>query len=381
MFYHVKELQFNARVSKPDPRFAGLLLEQFGGGNGELKAAMQYFVQAFGVRQPYPDKYDLLMDIATEEFSHLEIVGATITMLLDGINGELKNTAEQSDLMRLLKGKAAKEEYIHDAMVHPEFLVLSGGGPTVTNSQGVPWSGAYVNANGDLTVDLRSNIAAESRAKIVYEYLLHFTDDPHVKETLRFLMTREIAHFQMFSAALDTLQPNFPPGVLQGDPRYTHTYFNMSNGANARGPWNEGSGPWGPGESWEYIEDPLRHVIQTQGLVDEEIRGTDETLKDATRLESELGALRSQEVKSALPRGTNQWSSYPQAELASPTASPADPNASARAGAKVSAKAKSKTSSPQPGSPSSGPSKTGPAKTGTAKAGVKPGSKTRPKPA
>ena len=93
MFYHVKELQFNARVSEPDPRFARLLLEQFGGANGELAAAMQYFVQAFAARQPHPDKYDLLMDIATEEFSHLEIVGATIQMLLDGIGGELKDAA------------------------------------------------------------------------------------------------------------------------------------------------------------------------------------------------------------------------------------------------------------------------------------------------
>ncbi len=89
MFHHIKELEFDAKVSRPDPVFAGLLLEQFGGGNGELKAAMQYFVQAFGARRPYPDKYDLLMDIATEELSHLEIVGATITMLLDGVNGEL----------------------------------------------------------------------------------------------------------------------------------------------------------------------------------------------------------------------------------------------------------------------------------------------------
>ena len=123
MFYHVKELQFNARVSGPDPRFASLLLEQFGGANGELAAAMRYFVQAFSARQPYPDKYDLLMDIATEEFSHLEIVGATITMLLNGVNGELKNAAERSDLMRLLKGSAEKEQMIHEAMVSPQFLV------------------------------------------------------------------------------------------------------------------------------------------------------------------------------------------------------------------------------------------------------------------
>ena len=319
MFYHVKELQFNARVSGPDPRFASLLLEQFGGGNGELKAAMQYFVQAFGARQPYPDKYDLLMDIATEEFSHLEIVGATITMLLNGINGELKNAAERSDLMKLLQGPSKKEEVIHEAMVNPQFLVLSGGGPTLTNSQGVPWSGTYVNANGDLTVDLRSNIAAESRAKIVYEYLLQFTDDPHVQDTLRFLMTREIAHFQMFGAALETIQPNFPPGILQGDPHFTHTYFNMSNGASAEGPWNRGRGPWLEGESWEYVDDPVQHVIKTRGLLDQEIVGSRRDEATVKKADLQLSKKRSSEISAAVPTGENQWSAYPQKTLESPT--------------------------------------------------------------
>src|SRR5438067_1402375 len=198
MFYHVKELQFNARVSKPDPAFATLLLEQFGGANGELAAALRYFGQAFGAKNPYPDKYDLLMDIATEEFSHLEIVGATITMLLSGVNADLKNAAEQSDLMRLLKGKSEREQIIQEASTNRQFLDLSGGAPTLTNSQGVPWTAAYINANGDLTVDLRTDIAAEARAKIVYEYLMQFTNDPYVKESLSFLMTREIAHMQMF---------------------------------------------------------------------------------------------------------------------------------------------------------------------------------------
>jgi Mn-containing catalase len=318
MFHHVKELQFNARVSGPDARFASLLLEQFGGGNGELKAAMQYFVQAFGARQPYPDKYDLLMDIATEEFSHLEIVGATITMLLNGVNGELKNAADGNFLTRLAQGSQAKEEIIHEAMANPQFLVLSGGGPTLTNSQGVPWSGSYVNANGDLTVDLRSNIAAESRAKIVYEYLLQFTDDPHVKETLRFLMTREVSHFQMFSAALATIEPNFPPGILQGDPRFTHQYFNMSNGASARGPWNQGQGPWSAGEEWNYIDDPIRHVIETQGEVAEQPNGGGPSPDEVKSLDRELSKRRSREVSSTVPSGENQWCSYPQTELASP---------------------------------------------------------------
>lgn len=318
MFHHVKELQFDARVSGPDPRFASLLLEQFGGGNGELKAAMQYFVQAFSARQPFPEKYDLLMDIATEEFSHLEIVGATITMLLNGVNGELKNAAEDNFLTRLMKGREEKETMIHDAMSNPEFLVLSGGGPTLTNSQGVPWSGSYVTANGDLTVDLRSNIAAESRAKIVYEYLMQFTDDPHVKDTLRFLMTREIAHFQMFGAALETIQPNFPPGIRQGDPRQTHTYYNMSNGASARGPWNQGQGPWEAGEEWVYIQDPISHVVATQGETRQEIQGSRRTESDVQKLDQQLSKQRSSEIANALPSGENQWSAYPQESLASP---------------------------------------------------------------
>ena len=311
MFQHVKELQFNARVSEPDPRFASMLLEQFGGPNGELKAAMQYFVQAFAVRQPYPEKYDLLMDIATEEFSHLEIVGATIQMLLNGVNGALKNAAEESEIMQLLNGKEQKEEMIHNAMMNPQFFDLSGGGPILSDSNGNPWSGSYVTANGDLTVDLRSNIAAESRAKIVYEYLLQFTDDPYVKETLQFLMTREIAHFEMFEAALEDIRPNFPPGVMQGDPRFTNKYFNMSNGQSAKGPWNEGKSP-GLGETWEYIEDPVAHVLESNGLLNEEIRGTERTKESAQAKTKEVSNQRSGEIKNAVPKGENSWSKFEQ---------------------------------------------------------------------
>jgi Mn-containing catalase len=309
MFYHVKDLQFNARVSRPDPRFANLLLQQFGGPNGELKAAMQYFIQAFGAKEPYPDKYDLLMDIATEEFSHLEIVGATIQMLLSGVNGKLKDAADESELMKIMGGKAAKENVIHEAMDNPHFLIESAGGPMLTDSRGIPWSGTYVNANGDLSVDLRSNMGAESRAKIVYEYLMKFTDDPYVKESLRFLMTREIAHFQMFEAALQTIQPNFPPGVLQGDPRHGNTYFNLSSGQEFRGPWNDGVSPE-LGETWRYIDDPIEHVSRTNGLIEETIEGTERTEATVKKLNKELSKERSYEVTAATPTGEKQWSNY-----------------------------------------------------------------------
>jgi len=308
MFHHVKSLQFNARVSRPDPRFANLLLEQFGGENGELAAAMQYFTQAFGAKVPHPDKYDMLMDIATEEFSHLEIVGATIQMLLNGVNGELKDAAEQTDFMVAMNGKAAKESVIHAALsANPQFPIITGGGPTPRNSQGVPWCASYIHSNGDLTVDLRSNLASESRAKLVYEHLMKFTDDPYVKETLSFLMTREVTHYKMFEAALNSIQPNFPPGVLAPDPRYLQNVYNLSDGS-VRGPWNEGEIK-GMGKDFNYIDNPLEQVRKTEGQTNLPDDFSKE-LKATGELDKEMSALKSAEVKSAEPEGVAQWSTY-----------------------------------------------------------------------
>ncbi|MET1055463.1 MAG: manganese catalase family protein [Pedobacter sp.] len=309
MFHHSKDLQFNARVSKPDPIFANILLEQFGGENGELAAAMQYFTQAFGAKQPHPDKYDLLMDIATEEFSHLEIVGATIQMLLKGVNGELKDAADQSEIMQVLDGKATKENIIHEALrANPQFPIITGGGPTLRNSQGIPWCASYIHSNGDLTVDLRSNLASESRAKIVYEHLMKFTDDPYVKNTLSFLMTREIAHYNMFEAALNTIQPNFPPAVLQADPRYTQQYFNFSPENSFTGPWNEGVMPK-TGKEWEFVADPVAFSKETVGLTELPDDKSAE-LAEAETLNAELSEVKSAEVKNAEPEGVAQWSDY-----------------------------------------------------------------------
>jgi Mn-containing catalase len=308
MFHHVKSLQFNARVSRPDPRFANLLLEQFGGENGELAAAMQYFTQAFGAKQPHPDKYDMLMDIATEEFSHLEIVGATIQMLLKGVNGELKDAADQSEIMQVMDGKAAKENIIHAALsANPQFPIITGGGPTPRNSQGVPWCASYIHSNGDLTVDLRSNLASESRAKLVYEHLMKFTDDPYIHETLSFLMTREVTHYKMFEAALDSIQPNFPPGVLAADPRFLQNVYNLSEGT-VRGPWNEGEIK-GMGKNFIYVEKPLKQAQETVGQTELPDDYTQE-LKDSEKLNKQMSEVKSAEVKDAEPKGVAQWSTY-----------------------------------------------------------------------
>ena len=309
MFYHVKDLQYNARVSAPDPRFARVLLEAFGGANGELKSAMQYFVQAFSCHNPHPDKYDMLMDIATEELGHLEIVGATIQMLLGPVNGKMKDVAENMEINKMMDGKAAKENFIHQAFTNPQFLVSSPGSPTLTDSNGNPWCATYVSANADLTVDLRSNMAGECRAKIGYENLIPLTDDSYVKETLMFLMTREVTHFQQFEAALETIQPNFPPGVFQTTPKYSNLYFNLSKGKDARGPWNEGESTRLK-EEWQYIDDSLQEVRSTNGLVDRKPKGTHRTEKEVQQMDKKLAKERSKEVLSSLPEGAMSWCSY-----------------------------------------------------------------------
>jgi len=249
MFVHNKRLQYTVRVAAPNPGLANLLLEQFGGPQGELAAACRYFTQA--VSEDDPGRKDLLFDIATEELSHLEIIGSIVAMLNKGAKGQLAEAVEsEAELYRSLTGGG------NDS--HTTAL-LYGGGPALTNSAGVPWTAAYIDTIGEPTADLRSNIAAEARAKIVYERLINVTDDPGIKEALGFLMTREIAHQKSFEKALHSIQPNFPQGKLPGVPDFTNVYYNMSSGNDARGPWNEGA-------DWVFIEDPQPAVDGGDGL-------------------------------------------------------------------------------------------------------------------
>jgi Mn-containing catalase len=240
MFAHNKRLQYTVRVSETNPGLANLMLEQFGGPQGELAAACRYFTQALA--EDDPGRKDMLLDIATEELSHLEVIGTIVAMLNKGAKGKLAEASEKdAEIYRSITG-AGNDSHLTQ--------VLYGGGPALTNSAGQLWNAGYIDSIGEPTADLRSNIAAEARAKIVYERLINLTDDPGVKEALGFLMTREIAHQKSFEKALYSIEPNFPPGKLQGDPRFANVYFNMSQGdADMRGSWNEG-------DQWKFVTDP-----------------------------------------------------------------------------------------------------------------------------
>ena len=239
MFMHNKRLMYTVRVSEPNPMLASLMLEQLGGPQGELAAAMRYFGQALA--ESDPGRKDLLLDIATEELSHLEVIGTIICMLNKGIKGEL---AEGMEEMELLADVTAGGES------HTTSL-LYGGGAALINSGGAPWSGAYVDTIGEPTADLRSNIAAEARAKVIYERLMNITGDPGIKEALGFLMTREIAHQKSFEKALYAIEPNFPPGKRPGVPEFTDKYYHLSHGDG-----EAAAGSWNSGPHWQVVDDP-----------------------------------------------------------------------------------------------------------------------------
>lgn len=230
MFLHNKRLMYTVRVDQPNPVFAKLLLEQFGGPNGELSAAMRYFTQAWN--EPDPQRRGMLADIATEELSHLEMVGQALVLLQKGSPAAEVDKVEGDYLGDLLSGK--HEEFIELSTLAPA-TVRSGGGPVLTDSSGKSFTADWIDTLGEPTADLRSDIAAEARAKITYDRLIKQCDDPSLRDTLTFLMTREVAHQQMFEAALASITDNFPPGKLPGDPNLSHVYMQTSDGYGAGG--------------------------------------------------------------------------------------------------------------------------------------------------
>jgi len=203
LFKHEKQLLREVKIEKPNPQYAALLHEQLGGGNGELKAAMQYMSQSFRIKDK--EIKDLFMDIAAEELSHMEMVAQTIN-LLNGHDVDYKKT--------------------HSGEI--ETHVILGLNPGLINASGHSWTADYVTVTGDLCADLLSNIASEQRAKVVYEYLYRQINDKYVRETIDFLLNREEAHNAMFREAFNKVQDSGSNKDF-GVTRDSTLYFNLSS--------------------------------------------------------------------------------------------------------------------------------------------------------
>lgn len=178
MWCYEKHLQYPVHITKACPKTAQLIISQYGGPDGELSASMRYLAQRYTM--PVKEVGGLLTDIGTEELAHMEIICAMVYQLTKNLTIEQARTAG------------------FDA-----YYVDHTTGLWPTAAAGVPFSAAEFMSKGDAIADLTENLAAEQKARTVYDNLLRMIDEPEVRDPLKFLRAREIVHFQRFGEALE----------------------------------------------------------------------------------------------------------------------------------------------------------------------------------
>ena len=179
MWQYEKKLQYPVKITNPNPKYAQIIISQFGGPDGELGAAMRYLSQRYSM--PYNELKGLLTDIGTEELAHMEMVSAMVYQLTRNLSKE-----------EIVKSGFDKYFVDHTTGVYP------------IAASSLPWRAEYIGVKGDVITDLNEDLAAEQKARTTYDNLLRLIDDPDVLDPLRFLRQREIVHYQRFGEAQQT---------------------------------------------------------------------------------------------------------------------------------------------------------------------------------
>lgn len=252
MFRHTDYLQFDIAPEKPDPVYARKLQELIGGAYGEMTVTMQYLFQGWNCRMKGKYK-DLIMDIATEEMGHVEMLATMVARLLEGAPAteSAKNAAADPVVAAVMGG------------MDPQQAIVSGGGPTLADSNGVPWNGRFIVASGNLLADFRANVAAESQGRVQTARLWHMTDDPGVKAMLKFNLARDTYHQNMWLAAIEELQADGLEGTIAPNDlfdeefdEHASTLWHLSDGTESdKGRWAHGTAPDGVHEN-KFLVDP-----------------------------------------------------------------------------------------------------------------------------
>ncbi|EOY2806350.1 manganese catalase [Enterococcus faecium] len=252
MFRHQKELQFEAKPDRPNPLIAKYLQELIGGQYGEMSVAMQYLFQGWSCRGE--EKYkDMLMDIATEEIGHVEMLATMVARLLEGAPVEDQEAAMQKDptIGAIISG------------MNPQHAIVAGLGPRPADSVGNPWSGAYIIASGNLLADFRANLNAESQGRLQVARIYEMIDDRGVKDMLSILLARDSYHQNLWECAVKELEEKegsilvpstFPRDKERKDIAYD--FYNFSEGdQSSEGSWASGKALDGEGE-YQWLKEP-----------------------------------------------------------------------------------------------------------------------------
>lgn len=250
MFKHIKELQYNAKPSQPDPVYAKKLQEILGGQFGEITVMMQYLFQGWNCRADQKYK-DMILDIGTEEIAHVEMIATMIAQLLDGAPARDQEEAAKNPAVEAVLGG-----------MNPQHVIVSGLGATPTDSVGYPWNSRYTVASGNLLTDFRANLNAESQGRLQVVRLYESTTDPGVRDMLSFLIARDTMHQNQWMAAIEELEqtqkaivPSTFPQELEKQ-EVSYSFMNFSQGEESA------QGRWASGQSmdklsnFEYVTNP-----------------------------------------------------------------------------------------------------------------------------
>ena len=282
MFFHVKELQFEARPDRPDALYAKRLQELLGGKFGEMTVMTSYLFQGWSCRGPQKYK-DMLLDIGTEEIAHVEMLATMIGRLLE----KAPVRAQEDGASNPVVGAAMGGDNMQDAIfagMNPQHEIVTGQCASLTDSVGNPWSGAYAVGSGNMLADFRWNLMAESQGNLQVGRLYAMTEDAGVRRMLSFNLARDYMHQNQWQAAVDELRNDgleefLIPGKFPKDHvmmSQAGTFWNCSQGTESQqGAWAQGPRPDGLGE-FQYIADPAPLTNDTGDLTpaDPRLNGT-----------------------------------------------------------------------------------------------------------
>ena len=254
MFYHDGKLQYKVEVTSPSPVFANMLQQAIGGIEGEMRVALQYLFQSWNARGP--KKYrDMLLETGTEELAHIEMLATAVALNLEGADSALKEQAAKDNpaVAAVLGG------------MNPRHYLSSGLGAMAADSNGVPFTGAFLVGSGNLAADMYANVMAESTGRALATRLYNFTDDPGMKDMLSFLIARDTMHQQQWLAVLEELGgyegvlpiPNsFPQDEELSDYNYVFLSTAKDGQPLTHGRWTEGPSLDGKSEYSQRVAEP-----------------------------------------------------------------------------------------------------------------------------
>lgn len=227
MFYLDKRLQYPVRVESPDPVYARMLQQAIGGIEGEIRVCMQYFFQGWGARGPTTKYRDMLLNTATEEIGHIEMLATAVALNLETAPTKLQEAGVKDAVVgAVMNGENPR--HVVEGMLHRHIL-STGMAAFPANCDGVPFDMSHIYASGNLAADMYCNVAAETTGRTLAVRLMTATNDPGMRDMWSFLIARDTMHQQQWLAVIEDMggmEANLPiPNSFpQSEESQKHSY-------------------------------------------------------------------------------------------------------------------------------------------------------------